>query len=231
MRAFTSNTIVNIVRAEVTTAEDQPRVLSFDTVTAAEPEPVISEGEESELRVRNTILAQDCLEDILKGYDITLKDCVLSASLMELIDGGTTISAGDTAFAGYRSPVAGMTSERTRFTLRLYTEEKDYSGQAVGYFRFSFPNCVGTPAKFEFENGTFTTPEYTVRSRPAAGSSALTIETLDTLPVYCAAQSDVPAAPSAGDCVTATAAIALGDISLSAGQTAYYNGSNWAVIA
>lgn len=231
MRSFSSNTIVNIVRAEVTTAEDNPRVLSFDTVTSAEPEPVVSEGEESELRVRNTILAQDCLEDILKGYDITLKDCVLSAQLMELIDGGTVNASGSTAFAGYRSPAAGQTSERTRFTLRLYTEEKDYSGQAVGYFRFSFPNCVGTPAKFEFENGSFTTPEYTVRSRPSAGSSALTVECLDTLPVYCSAAADLPAVPAAGDCVTAAAALTVGGISLAVGQTAYYDGSDWLLIA
>ncbi len=231
MRTFTSNTIVNIVRAEVTTVEEAPRVISFDTVISAEPEPVISEGEESELRVRNTILAQDCLEDILKGYDITLKDCVLSAELMALIDGGAISAAGTDAFAGYRSPVAGVTSDRTRFTLRLYTEEKDYGGQAVGYFRFSFPNCVGTPAKFEFENGTFTTPEYLVRSRPSAGSSALVIESLDRLPVYCASDDDIPASPAAGDCITATAAISAGGTALTTGQTAYFDGGSWTAIA
>ncbi len=230
MRTFTNNTIVNIVRAEISTAEDDPRVLSFDTVTSAEPEPVVSEGEESELRVRNTILAQDTLEDILKGYDITLKDCVLSSDLLELVDGGDSIDAGSGSFAGYRSPVAGLTSSRTRFTLRLYTEEKDYSGQAVGYFRFSFPNCVGTPAKFQFENGAFTTPEYLVRSRPAAGSSALTVECLDRLPVYCGSGDEVPAQPAAGDCVTATATINVGSLDLTAGQTAYFDGTDWTAI-
>ncbi len=231
MRTFNSNTIVNIVRAEVTTLEEEPRVLSFDTVTAAEPEPVVSEGEESELRVRNTILAQDTLEDILKGYDITLKDCVLSAQLLALIDGGSVIDADTDTFAGYRSPAAGATSSRTRFTLRLYTEEKDYSGEAVGYFRFSFPNCVGTPAKFEFENGSFTAPEYLVRSRPASGRNALTVECLDRLPVYCGSADEIPVAPAAGDCVTATAAVSSGDFDLNAGQTAYYDGSVWNIIA
>ena len=230
MRTFNSNTIVNIVRAEVSTMEDEPRVLSFDTVTSAEPEPVVSEGEESELRVRNTILAQDCLEDILKGYDITLKDCVLSAPLLALIDGGSVIDADSSSFAGYRSPAAGATSSRVRFTLRLYAEEKDYSGEAVGYFRFCFPNCVGTPAKFEFENGSFTAPEYLVRSRPSAGKSALTVECLDRLPLYCSSSDDVPSMPAAGECVTALAAITAGSLSLSVGQTAYYDGSSWNVI-
>jgi len=231
MRTFKSNTIVNIVRAEVTTLEDEPRVLSFDTVTSAEPEPVVSEGEDSELRVRNTILAQDTLEDILKGYDITLKDCVLSADLLALIDGGSVTDAGSNSFSGYRSPAAGATSSRIRFILRLYTEEKDYSGEAVGYFRFSFPNCVGTPAKFEFENGSFTAPEYVVRSRPSAGKSALTVECLDRLPVYCATDDEVPTEPAAGDCVTASAPVNAGGLALQTGQTAYYDGSAWSVIA
>lgn len=231
MRTFNSNTIVNIVRAEVATMEEEPCVLSFDTVTSAEPEPVISEGEESELRVRNTILAQDTLEDILKGYDITLKDCVLSARLLALIDGGEVSDADAGSFAGYRSPAAGSTSRRTRFVLRLYAEEKDYSGEAVGYFRFSFPNCVGTPAKFEFENGSFTAPEYLVRSRPSAGSSALTVECLDRLPIYCAAAEEVPVSPEAGDCITALETITVGEVELHAGSTAYYDGSAWNIIS
>lgn len=228
MRSFNSNTIVNIVRAELVTDEQVKRVLSFDTVGSAEPEPFISEGEESELRVRNTILAQDRLEDILKGYDIKLVDCAVSRELLELVDGGeATAAAGAAAFAGYESPAAGTVSARTRFTLRLYTEEKDYSGEAVGYFRFSFPNCCGTPAKFSFENGSFTAPEYTVRSRPTTGGCALKLECMDRLPVYCAESGDITPTPAQGDCIVATAALAIGQTELSAGDTAYYDGEVW----
>lgn len=227
MKTFSVNPIVNVVRAEIVTDGSSPKVMFFDTVSSAEPEPFISEGEENELRVRNTILAQDCLEDIIKGYNITLNDCALSRDLLEIVDGGEAVTASENGFAGYKSPTAGVTSNRTHFTLRIYTAEKDYGGDCVSYFRFSFPNCVGTPAKMSFENGSFTTPKYEVRSRPAAGGRAMSIECLDTLPVYCAQSSDVPAEPAAGDCIVATAAVTVGSDSLSVGDTAYYNGTAW----
>lgn len=227
MNHFERHTIVNIVRAEITTEEEKPRVLCFDTVTSAEPEPVISKGDESELRVRNTILAQDTLEDIIKGYDITLKDCVLCSDLLEIIDGGSKVLSLGTTFPGYNSPAAGSASQRIRFTLRLYAEEKDYGGETIGIFRFSFPNCVGTPAKFGLENGSFAAPEYLVRSRPRSGGCALTVEYLDRLPVYCSDISELPENPAEGDCVTATYSITDGKLSLSTGDTAYFNGIEW----
>jgi len=230
MRSFNSNTIVNIVRAEITTEENTPRVFGFDTVTSAEPEPVISEGEESELRVRNTILAQDLLEDIVKGYDITLKDCVLNAGLLEIIDGGAQHTADTSLLSGYSAPQAGTPSGRTRFTLRLYAEEKDYGGQTIGVFRFSFPNCVGTPAKFQLENGSFTTPEYLVRSRPRSGEYAMTLECLDRLPVYCSSEDDVTDRPEEGDCITALGYLSVGSLIVNPGRTAYFDGENWVLI-
>lgn len=229
MKKFNSNPIVNIVRAELITDEAQPRVLHFETVSSATPEPFISEGEESELRIRNTIVAQERLEDIIKGYNVTLKDCVMSKDLLEVIDGG---QAGANAAGpdSYASPVAGVESARTRFSLHLYAAEKDYAGDAVSYFRFSFPNCFGTPAKFSLENGSFTTPEYTVRSRPSAGDHAMRVTVLDSMPVYCASAEDVPAAPAEGDCVIATAALTIGELQLSAGDMAWYDGESFVLI-
>lgn len=225
MRKFTTNPIVNIARAEIVTEEANPRVMFFETVSSAKPEPFVSEGDDKELRVRNTILAQHLLEDIIKGYNIKLTDCVLSKELLEVVDGGISNDAGTGEFEGYRSPVAGVESKRTRFTLRFYTAEKDYGGDAVAYFRFSFPNCVGTPANFSFEEGSFTTPEYTIKSRPPYGKSAMTVECLDSLPVYCASADELPKFPEAGCCIVATAGFKNGDITLSAGDMMYYNGT------
>ena len=225
MRTFNANPIVNIVRAELVTNETTPRVLHFETVSSAEPEPYISEGEESELRIRNTILAQERLEDIIKGYNITLKDCVMTKDLLAVIDGGTSAASSASAIGGYKSPVAGVESARVRFSLRLYAAEKDYSGSAVAYFRFSFPNCIGSPAKFSLENGAFATPEYTVHSRPAAGERAMTVEVLDTLPEYCASASDLPESPANGYCLVASAALTAGSQQLAAGELAYFNGT------
>ena len=225
MKTFNANPIVNIVRAEIVTQETTPRVLNFETISSASPEPFISEGDESELRIRNTILAQERLEDIIKGYNITLKDCVLTRELFEIIDGGAS-SAGSTSAAGtYTSPTAGQESARVKFSLRLYAAEKDYAGDAVAYFRFIFPNCVGTPAKFSLENGAFAAPEYVVRSRPSKGGKAMAVEILDRLPAYVSQASQLPQSPQSGYCVVPTAALTAGSLSLAAGELAYYNGT------
>ncbi|MBQ9993459.1 MAG: hypothetical protein IJP17_01970, partial [Clostridia bacterium] len=175
----------------------------------------------------NTILAQNCLDDIIKGYNITLKDCVLSRELMTVVDGGDFTGADYNNFAKYTSPVAGRESKRTKFTLRLYASEKDYGGNSVAFFRFTFPNCFGTPAKFSFEEGSFATPEYTVRSRPGAGDYAMTVECLDSLPIYCGSASELPEAPKSGDCIIATADITVGAVSLGVGDMAYYDGESY----
>jgi len=227
MKKFNTNPIVNIVRAELITEETEPRVLHFETVSSASPEPFISEGEESELRIRNTIVAQERLEDIIKGYNITLKDCVLSRELLEVVDGGNAAETAGSGFAGYSSPVAGKESARVRFSLHLYAAEKDYAGDAVSFFRFSFPHCVGSPAKFSLENGTFATPEYTVRSRPGAGECAMRVEVLDRLPVYCASEEELPTEPEAGDCIIALAPLTIGTAEAAAGDMVYYDGADY----
>lgn len=226
MKTFNANPIVNIVRAELVTEEQKPRVMSFETLSSAVPEPHISEGEESELRIRNTILAQEQLEDIIKGYNITLKDCVMSRELLEVIDGGECGSETSVS-AGYKSPAAGKTSRRTHFTLNLYAAEKDYAGDSVAYFRFSFPNCVGTPAKFSIENGAFTTPEYVVRSRPRMGGHAMKVGVMDELPIYCSSASELPAEPVEGLCAVAMRSIAVGSMRVAAGQMIYYDGEKY----
>lgn len=225
MRQFTTNPIVNIARAEIITNEAKPRIMFFETVNSAKPEPFISEGDDKELRVRNTILAQHLLEDIIKGYNIKLTDCVLSKNLFEVVDGGASKTAGAGVFDGYRSPAAGAESKRMRFTLRLYTTEKDYGGDVVSCFRFSFPNCIGTPANFSFEEGSFTTPEYTIKSRPPYGKSAMTVECLDSLPVYCSSENDLPKEPTTGCCAVAMVGFRYGDFAVSTGDTLYYNGT------
>lgn len=228
MKTFNANPIVNIVRAELVTEEPQPRVLSFETLSSAVPEPHISEGEESELRIRNTILAQEQLEDIIKGYNITLKDCVMSRELLEIIDGGESITA-DGGSTGYRSPVAGKTSCRVHFTLNLYAAEKDYAGDNTAFFRFSFPNCVGTPAKFSLENGEFTVPEYVVRSRPHIGGHAMKVGVMDALPLYCASAAELPAQPEEGMCIVAKESFSIDGMAVDAGRMLHYDGKKYII--
>jgi len=227
MAIFESNPIVNIVRAEVITLETAPRLMVFDNLSSASPEPCVSDGGEKELRVKNRILAQNLLEDIIKGYNIKLKDCVFSRDLFEIIDGGLARAAGSDCFAGYSGPAGGVESERVRFDLRIYAAEKDYSGDATAYFRFSFPHCVGTPAKFSFEDGVFSTPEYLLRSRPASGRPALCIECLGNLPVICASAGEAPSYEDAGKCFVAAAPMTVGGVECEPGDTVLCTGAGY----
>lgn len=229
MKSFMSSAIVNIARVEIITGEETPRLLCFETVSSAELEPFISKGEETELRVKNTVIAQNCLEDIIKGYNITLKDAALSKELLALIDGGSPAAAGETSLSGYNAPVPGRVTERTRFTMSIYSEEKDYSGETVAVYRFTCPGCFGTPCSMSFENGVFSSPEYTVRSRSSEDYS-MRIQCLDRLPVICTNSNQAPQTPAEGDSVIAASALSIGEIELAVGELAYYDGTEWVKI-
>lgn len=220
--------LVNIVAAEIITEEDNPRIMCFDTASSVTPEPFVSEGDEKELRVKNTILAQNCLEDIIKGYDIKLKDVVFRPELFAVLDGGSEEQSHSGAVSRYAAPIAGVTSNRTRFTLRLYSEEKNGNGEPEAYCRFSFPHCVGTPASFTLEDGSFFTPEYEIHSRPSRGENAMLIECMSNMPVYVEKVSDVPSSPKLGDEIIITQSMSLGGIgTVNAGDSLYWNGSSF----
>lgn len=175
--------IVNVKRAEIITVETTPKTLSFETATEAQYEPVISEGKEEVLRTKNTIHAIDKTEDIQYGSNITLTDNKFSPEVMSIIDGGTVKKDTTTQkITGYSAPAVGIALNRTTFTLNIYSEEKDTDGKVLGYIKFSFPGCKGTPAKFSLQDGSFTTPEYTIQSRPAKDGLPFDVDFIDTLP-------------------------------------------------
>lgn len=214
--------VANIVAAEIITLENDRRVYHFSTAKSVTPEPFVSEGAEEELRCGNRILAQNLLEDIVKGYDIKLKDVVFSPELLALVEGGSVECDANGGFAAYHAPVAGAISSRTRFALVLYAEEKDYDGSAVSYFRFTYPSCIGTTAEFGFEDGAFFAPEYTIKSRPPFGRKSVVIEQLDFLPEYLASEEDIPSQPVLGQEYIAEAALAVDGIVLAAGDSVVY---------
>lgn len=211
--------IANVFACELITNEATRRIFTFTGAKSVTPEPVISEGREEELRARNTILAQNILEDILKGYDIKLKDVVFSSELMEVIQGGA--SGGGNV---YSAPSLGGDTKHTRFILRLYSEYKDCDGSTSCIYRFTFPECFGSKAAFSLEDGEFTTPEYTIRSRAKKGHSPLVIDCMDSAPVYLESASDYPLSPEQGVEYIAMTAMTVGGYSLEAGDALVYDG-------
>jgi uncharacterized protein (UPF0147 family) len=175
--------IVNVKRAEIITDETVPRTFSFETATEAQYEPVISEGKEEILRTKNTIHAMDKTEDIQYGSNITLTDNKFAAEIMAIIDGGTVKKDETQKITGYSAPPVGVALNRIPFTLNVYSEEKDTDGNVLGYIKFSFPGCKGTPAKFSLKDGSFMAPEYKIQSRPGANELPYDVDFITTLPV------------------------------------------------
>ena len=177
--------LANIVRVEIETEEDTPKqyrltdVASEATVTA-----FVSEGTENELRVKNTIKAQNKTEDIVKGYDITLISATMIPEILALVDGGTLTydSEDPTKVIQYDAPVVGSSVNRTPFTVKIYTAEKDVNGDDKSYVCFSYKHCTGSPVNYSLQDGEFFAPELTFSSRPKMGESPVSIEFLDELP-------------------------------------------------
>jgi len=171
--------LANIARVEIETEEEIPKQYRLtDVASEADVTAFVSEGEEQELRVKNTIKAQNKTEDIVKGYDIRLVAVTMVPEVLALIDGGTW----DEANQKYSAPVVGSPVQRTPFTMHIYTEEKDADGETKSYVKFSYKHCKGTPVNYSLQNGQFFAPELTAKSRPKQGESPVEFEILDELP-------------------------------------------------
>lgn len=178
--------LANIVRVEIETEEATPKLYRLtDVATEAEVTAYVSEGKEEELRVKNTIKAQNNTEDIVKGYDTKLIAATMVPELLALVDGGTLRYTGEEPareLAGYDAPPIGAPVNRTLFTLSIYTEEKDADGSTTSYVKFTYKHCKGKPVNYVQKDGEFFVPEFLAKSRPKRGESPVSIDFLTELP-------------------------------------------------
>ncbi|GAA0825263.1 hypothetical protein [Clostridium tertium] len=179
---ITEKSIVNIVRVEVETEETTPKIYRFDTASEATYAAVVSEGQETILRAKNKILATNKTEDIQYGSDVNLTQVVMVPEVLAIVDGGTLTKTLDKV-TGYRPPAMGEVVNRTGFKLRIFTEEKDGDGETLGYQCFEYPGCKGKPVSFNFKDGEFMAPAYTISSRVKKGTAPYNLDFLDELPV------------------------------------------------
>lgn len=174
--------LANVARAEIVTEETTAKTYVVDTYNEVTLEAFVSEGEEKELRKGNRLIAQLKTEDLLKGYNVKLKDLVMTPEVFALIDGGVSTVASGGAFGSYTGPKMGEVVQRTPFTINIYTEEKDGDGETKGYMLLSCKHCKGSPASITIKDGDFFAPEYELKSRPKTGEAPMTIEMLEALP-------------------------------------------------
>lgn len=181
MPLLTGGNIVNVERVKITEEGTGGATYMFKTSTSATFTPSVSQGTEKEQRIKNTIMGLIRTEDLAKGYDIELADQRLIAEIFALMDGGT-LTTGNDGWTSYSAPVAGAEVTRKTFTLELYTSDRDSEGSVNEYYKWSFPGCKGTPVSGGATDDDFQTIRYTIRSRPAAGTSPMTLTRVDTLP-------------------------------------------------
>ena len=146
--------LANVARVELVTEETTPKTYVVDTANEMKLEAFVSEGEEKELRKLNRLLAQLKTEDLTKGYDLTMKDMVMSPPVFALVDGGVSTTGAEGKFEGYTGPKMGEVVNRTPFTVNIYTEEKDGDGETTGYLKFTCKHCKGTPADIEIKENS-----------------------------------------------------------------------------
>lgn len=182
MTKIIGHPLVNVERCEIITDEETPRTLTFNSASEASYSAVLSEGDETVLRAKNEIFAINKTEDIQYGSDIELTDSKFLPEVLAIVDGGELVTDGSGNVTGYKAPIAGQVVDRTKFIFNVYTAEKDIDGNIAGYFKFSFPNSKGSPAEFDFKDGEFLAPKYTIHSRAASGQSPYEVEMLDELP-------------------------------------------------
>lgn len=175
--------LVNVALVEIVTDEDTPKTYQFDTSESLEMEPKVSDGEEKIHRIKNRVLATNKTEDIVIGYDLKLTDSTMNAEVLALVEGGTvTYAEGTEDVVKYEGPAMGSTIVKVPFSLNVYTEEKDESGDVVEYAKFSFCNCKGKPTKYSMKDNDFFMPEFEIESRAKKGEKPVTINFMSELP-------------------------------------------------
>lgn len=175
-----SMALANIVRVDITTEEDEPKKYTLIEVASdATANAFLSAGQEQELRVGNTIHAQNNTKDIVKGYDITFTMIKAVLEVLALIDGGKWDEDKKT----YEGAVAGEVTNRTLFTMDIYQEDKDYNSENKGYVKYTFKHCEGTPLSWSIKDGEFSSPQATIKARPRLGENVIEFAHVKELPV------------------------------------------------
>ena len=155
---------------------------TFDTADEVTIEEVLDEGEEQTLKIKGRLYANRAAEDTVLGSDITCKDNLMSPELLLVLQGGTIKKDTDGSFKSYSAPATGAADNRTKFDCNIYTAEVSTDGDTGRYLKVTYPDCYGSSVPLTFQDGVYFTNSYTIKSRPAKGSSPYTVTFVDELP-------------------------------------------------
>jgi hypothetical protein len=160
-------------------------VVRIETPQQVQYSPNIKEGQETELRGGDKLIATVKEPDILASITATFQDAVLDIDAMALIGGGTVTGSGESAV--YDAPTMSDTS-RTPFMAEIYSAVyKDGShnaGDIDGYRKVTLNYCKGRIPSFSQQDRAFMVPSYTITSWENGSTSKgpISISTVASLP-------------------------------------------------
>lgn len=180
MPAINQHALSDVTMVEIKTKDS--KTYTFDTADEVTIEEVLDEGEEQTLKIKGRLYANRAAEDTVLGNDITCKDNLMSPELLQIMQGGTIEKDTDGTFKKYSAPATGATDNRTKFDCCIYTAEVSTDGDTGRYLKVTYPDCYGTSVPLTFQDGVYFTNSYTIKSRPAKGSSPYSVEFVTELP-------------------------------------------------
>lgn len=166
----------------IKTKDDEPKTYGFNSSQKVVIEANIETLEAIKLIIKGVVEAQRPEKRILTGSTITITNLETIMEMLPLCNGGElTKDTSTKAITGYKAPIAGTESKRTKFDLYVY--QAIMSGSSTtGYLETHFPSCEGQPVVMGAEDDVFQQSEYTIISAPGDGERAFETITVDSLP-------------------------------------------------
>lgn len=164
------------------------KVVRVETPQQVGFDPQISEGQRTELRGGDHLVAAVEEEDTFLGINATFQDAVLGYEAMQLIGGGTLVGTAPD-YTGYIPPtLADQATPRAPFKAEIYIAEYEEGSQnqsdVAGYKKITLWNCKGRVPSFTAQDRNFLVPSYSIKSRDnnAQSKPSFTIDSVTNLP-------------------------------------------------
>lgn len=166
-------------------AKTDGKVVRIDSPQQVQYSANIKEGQETELRGGDRLIATVKEDDVLTSLTATFQDAKLNIDAMALIGGGTVTGTGATA--KYDAPTMSDTT-RTPFMAEIYStiygDGAKTAGDIEGYKKVTLNYAKGRIPAFTQQDRNFMVPSYTITSTEngSTGKGPFSIETVASLP-------------------------------------------------
>ena len=163
-----------------------PARFGIRTAQTVGEEITYAEGEQSQQRGGDRILAVREEEDVVIGAALTFRDARFDARATVIMAGGTLIESGGVV-VGWRAPTIAAQGTRIPFMAEVFVENYLANGVLHGFVRTTYPLCFGRIPSVTYEDQAWASPEFAIRVREntalAPALPVISKEFVDTLPV------------------------------------------------